>query len=209
MLFGYPPPASRVEDSGLTGTNSVVPIGSTLELIASRSSTKKFSDLAVSATQVDALLTAAVRAPDHGQLGPWRFTILEGSSRELLGRAMAGALKEKSPEADDEAVSREFSKALRSPVLIVVSAVTRDHPKVPQVEQWVAVGAAIQNLWIAAESMGLGVAWKTGSHAYNTNVKAALGLSAEESIIGFIHVGHPISKAPVRPADLNGKVRRL
>jgi nitroreductase len=90
---------------------------------------------------------------------------------------------------------------------VVVSAVTKDHPKVPEIEQWVAVGAAVQNLWIAAESMGLGVAWKTGSHAYHPGVRAALGLAADEKIIGFIHIGIPMSKAPVRSADFASKTR--
>jgi len=80
---------------------------------------------------------------------------------------------------------------------------------VPEIEQWVAVGAAIQNLWIAAESLGLGVAWKTGSHAYSSLVKYALGLSSDERIIGFIHLGAPMSKGPVRPADVTSRTRWL
>ena len=180
-----------------------------LEAIASRSSTKKFADHPVSREQINLLLTAAARAPDHGQLAPWRFTVLEGAARETLGRAMGEALREKSPDADAEAVERESSKALRSPVLIVVSAVPQSHPKVPEIEQYVAVGAAIQNLWLAAHSMGLGVAWKTGSHAYHGRVKQAIGLALSESIIGFVHVGVPLSKAPVREANLQGRVRWL
>jgi len=122
---------------------------------------------------------------------------------------MAAALREKTPDADAEALARESSKAWRSPLLIVVSAAIQVHPKVPEVEQLVAVGAAIQNLWLAAETLGLGVAWKTGSHAYHSGVKAALGLAPDEHIIGFVHVGVPLSKAPVRPVDLTGRIRRL
>lgn len=180
-----------------------------IETILARSSTKKFAETPVSQAQVQALLGAAVRAPDHGQLAPWRFTILEGASREILGRAMSAALQSKVPAVDAEAITREASKALRSPLLIVVSAATQAHPKVPEIEQWVAVGAAVQNLWLAAQSLGLGVAWKTGSHAYNTEVKRALGLDSHEAIIGFVHVGTPLSQAPVRAANLEGKVRRL
>lgn len=180
-----------------------------LEAIVSRSSTKKFSDAAITAAQIELLLNAAARAPDHGLLAPWRFTVLEGAAREILGRAMAAAVQAKTPDVDAEALDREASKAMRSPVLIVVSAVVQAHPKVPEIEQLVAVGAAIQNLWLAAQSIGLGVAWKTGSHAYNPLVLKALGLAADEKIIGFVHVGQPLSKAPVRAADLTNKVRRL
>ena len=180
-----------------------------IETILSRSSTKKFAETPVSAEQLEVLLSAAVRAPDHGQLAPWRFTILEGAARETLGLAMAAALRAKMPDVDAESTAREASKALRSPLLIVVSARTQAHPKVPEIEQWVAVGAAIQNLWIAAQALGLGVAWKTGTHAYHPEVKRALGLEPTETIIGFVHVGVPVSQAPVRPVQLDGKIRRL
>lgn len=180
-----------------------------IDAVLSRSSTKKFADTPVSEEQLQVLLSAAVRAPDHGQLAPWRFTILEGVSREILGRAMSAAAQAKMSEVDAEAVAREASKALRSPLLIVVSAMTQSHPKVPEIEQWVAVGAAIENLWLAAQSLGLGVAWKTGSHAYHPEIKRSLGLETHEAIIGFLHIGVPVSQAPVRAANLEGKVRRL
>jgi nitroreductase len=182
---------------------------SVIETIVSRSSTKKFSDEAVSRDDIEAMLTAAVRAPDHGMLAPWRFIVLQGESRAILGSAMSAALRSRMPEADAETLDREASKAWRSPVLIVVVAEPKAHPKVPEVEQLVAVGAAIQNLWLAAHSMGYGAAWKTGSHAYDSGVKNALGLRPEDHVIGFVHVGHPISKAPVRPADFAAQTQWL
>lgn len=180
-----------------------------IQTIMGRSSTKKFADTLVTPEQIEVLLAAAVRAPDHGLIAPWRFTILQGDHRKVLGAAMAAALRQKSPDADQEALDREASKSMRSPTLIVVSAVTQPHPKVPDIEQWVAVGAAIQNLWIAAESLGLGMAWKTGTHAYHPDVKRAIGLGVDEKIIGFLHVGKPISKAPVRSSEFASKTRWL
>lgn len=176
-----------------------------IELIVSRSSTKKFSDEPVSRSDIEAMLTAAVRAPDHGLLAPWKFVVLQGDSRNLLASAMRSALRARMPEVDADALDREGSKALRSPVLIAVIAETKMHPKVPEVEQVVAVGAAIQNLWLAAHSLGYGAAWKTGSHAYDAGVKKALGVSSEAQIIGFVHVGRPLQKAPVRSADFAGR----
>jgi len=180
-------------------------VNAVIETIVSRSSTKKFSDEAISREQIELLLTAATRAPDHGMLAPWKFIVLEGHSRRVLGEAMKAALRSRMPEADADALDREASKAWRSPVLIVVAAEVKSHPKVPEVEQLVAVGSAIQNLWIAAESLGFGVAWKTGSHAYDDGVKNALGLHADDHIIGFVHVGRPLSKAPIRAADVDSR----
>lgn len=183
--------------------------GNLIDSLLSRSSTKRFADSVPDRSQIETLLAAASRAPDHGLLAPWRFAVLQGEARSLLGDAMRSALLEKMPEADAEAQERERTKAFRSPVLIVVSAVTQSHPKVPEVEQLVAVGAAIENLWLAAGELGLGVAWKTGSHAYHPGVKRALGLGETEQIIGFLHVGVPLTKGPVRPAEFESKTRWL
>jgi len=134
---------------------------------------------------------------------------LQGDSRALLGDAMAVALRTRMPEADEEALSRERGKAFRSPVLIVVSVRPVAHPKVPEIEQWVATGAAIQNLWLAAVSLGLGLAWKTGSAAYDPGVKRALGLAEEEGVVGFLHVGTPLVQSSARPVDSASRSRWL
>jgi nitroreductase len=175
------------------------------EAILGRSSAKKFSERLPTRAEVEELLRAAVRAPDHGLLAPWRFLVLAGDARGVLGDAMKAALLERMPEADSDTQERERSKAFRSPVLIVVAAKSVDHPKVPEIEQLVAVGAAVQNMWLRARELGLGMAWKTGSHAYHPGVKAALGLGAEDHLIGFLHVGEAISLAPVRAAEFESK----
>jgi nitroreductase len=178
-------------------------------VIAARRSTKRFSEAVPTRVQIEALLQAAAAAPDHGLLAPWRFTVLEGDSRALLGDAMAAALKARLAASDPESLARERGKAFRSPVLIVVSVHPEPHPKVPEIEQWVATGAAVQNLWLAAVSMGLGVAWKTGSAAYDPLVKRALGLPSEEGIVGFLHVGTPLAQGATRAVEAASRTRWL
>ena len=180
-----------------------------LATIEARRSTKKFDDLPPSRAQLESLLRAAACAPDHGKLAPWRFTVLQGASRGLFADALAAALRLRMPEVADDAVEREREKAFRSPVLIVVSAHAEPHPKVPAVEQQVAVGAAIQNLWLAAVAQGLGVAWKTGNAAYDPVVKQALGVAEDDAIIGFLHVGTPLASAPPREPEFAGRTRWL
>lgn len=180
-----------------------------LSTIEARRSTKKFSDQPPTRVQLETLLKAAVHAPDHGLLAPWRFTVLQGAARDLFADALAQALRRRMPEVADDAVAREREKAYRSPVLIVVSAHAEPHPKVPEVEQWIAVGAAVQNLWLAAIELGLGVAWKTGNPAYDTTVKQALGVPEPDAIIGFLHVGTPLSTAAPRAVDFAARTRWL
>jgi nitroreductase len=89
----------------------------------------------------------------------------------------------------DEQVLSDRDKVLRSPTLIVVGCSVREHPKVPEIEQIVAVGAAAENLFLAAHGLGYGVMWKTGAAAYDPDVKATLGLNPSDHIVGIIHVG--------------------
>lgn len=180
-----------------------------LEAIETRSSAKKYTDAVPTREQVEAVLRAAVRAPDHGLLAPWRFAVMQGESRARLGDAMVAALRERMPEADAETLERERSKAFRSPVLIAVAASPKPHPKVPEVEQLVAVGAAIENMILAARGLGLATMWKTGSHAYNADVKRALGFAETDTIVGFVHLGTAAVVAPVRPADFSAVTRWL
>ena len=180
-----------------------------LATIEARRSTKKFDDRPPTRARLESLLRAAACAPDHGKLAPWRFTVLQGASRGLFADALAAALRLRMPEVADDAVEREREKAFRSPVLIVVSAHAEPHPKVPAVEQHVAVGAAIQNLWLAAVAQGLGVAWKTGNAAYDPVVKQALGVAEDDAIIGFLHVGTPLASAPPREPEFAGRTRWL
>jgi nitroreductase len=73
----------------------------------------------------------------------------------------------------------------------------------------VATGAAVQNLWLAAVSLGLGLAWKTGSAAYDPGVKRALGLADEEGVVGFLHVGTPLAQGAPRAVEAASRTRWL
>lgn len=177
--------------------------------LLTRCSPPKLAEPAPDDAQLQAMLQAAVRAPDHGRLAPWRFLVLRGAARELLADAMAADLREKRPDAPEDEIAMARNKPLRSPLLVVAAAVVREHPKVPALEQITATAAAVQNLWIQAHAMGFGMMWKTGPAAYSTRVKAALGLDAGDTIVGILHLGTPAAPGIVREPDLAAVVRHL
>jgi nitroreductase len=59
-----------------------------------------------------------------------------------------------------------------------------------------AASAAVQNLLLAATALGLGAKWRTGQPAVDPLVKEALGLSADQHVIGFIYLGYPVTASP-------------
>lgn len=161
-----------------------------MEAIVSRTSAGRLTVPGPSAEHLSRLLQAADRAPDHGRLKPWRFTVLDADSRQRFVEAVVEARRRRAPPATEEQLQIERDKLSRSPTLIVAGCrVVRDNPKVPEVEQVIAVGAAVQNLFLAAHAMGFGVMWKTGPAAYDPGVKAAVGLSPEDHIVGILHLG--------------------
>lgn len=162
-----------------------------MELLLTRSSGVKLTEPAPSDADFEQMLKAAVRAPDHGRLRPWRFISIRGAGREALGDLFAAATALSNPQATPEALGREKDKALRAPlvVLVIAKLATQPNVKVPEIEQMLSAGAAAQNILLAAHALGFAAAWKTGAAAYDAHVKAGLGLASNEHIVGILYLG--------------------
>jgi nitroreductase len=158
--------------------------------VQSRSSAARLAEPGPSPEDLDKLLQAAGRAPDHGRLKPWRLIVLRGAMREAFTAAAAEAKRARLPGMTADQLMAERDKLNRSPTLVVVGcAVNREQTKVPEIEQVVAVGAAAQNLFLAAHDLGYGVMWKTGAAAYDPAVKATVGLRPDDHIVAIMHLG--------------------
>lgn len=170
-----------------------------LDVLLNRVSVPRLTDPAPDAAQREALFQAALRAPDHGQLRPWRFMTVEGEGRVRLGELFAEAVSLKD-EADQAALDKARAMPLRAPLLVLVIARTRQHPKVPVSEQVLAAGCAAHGILLAAHAQGIGAVWRTGEFSYSAHVAKGLGLEEGEELIGFLYLGTPMGelrKAPV------------
>ncbi len=160
------------------------------DAVTTRSSAGRLTGPGPSPEQLERLLQAAARAPDHGRLRPWRLVVLRDAVREAFTAAAAEAKRARLPDMTPEQLTAEREKMNRSPDIVVIGcAVNREQTKVPEIEQVVAVGAAAQNLFLAAHDLGLGVMWKTGAAAYDPAVKATVGLSPNDHIVAIMHLG--------------------
>jgi len=170
-----------------------------MELLRTRYSAAKLGAPSPSAAAMEAMLEAAARAPDHGRLRPWRLILIEGDARRAFGKILAESLLRRSPDAGDQALAREREKALRAPVIVVVATRCDRSAKVPAVEQIISAGCAAHGLMLAAFAQGLGAFWRTGEAAYDEAVKEALGVGADDLIIGVIYVGTDTGGVLSRP----------
>ncbi|MGH2736560.1 MAG: nitroreductase family protein [Actinomycetota bacterium] len=167
----------------------------TYEAILTRRSHPKTGDRVPGKDLIEKLLEAAVRAPTHHLTEPWRFIVMTGLALDHLGRAWAtGAEREgKDPES-------VLAKPRRAPVVIaVVERPKHRLPKVQEIEEHHATGAAMQNMLLAAHGLGLAAMLRTGPAAHIKEVKDHLGVADDELIAGYVYVGFPADDARERP----------
>ncbi len=170
------------------------------EALVTRVSPKELGEPAPDEVALRKIFAAALRAPDHGRLRPWRFISIRGEGRDRLGELLASSLSLRDPQAGPDLLERERQKALRGPLVVVVAAHFTPALKVPPVEQLLSAAAAAQNIMIASHALGFAAMWKTGEPAYDPLVKKALGLEAADGIAGFLYIGTP--KAMPKPPAL-------
>jgi nitroreductase len=167
-----------------------------------RQDIRKFKPDPVPRALIQRLLTAAVQAPNHHKVRPWRFVVLTGAARERLGEVMAQSLRRRDPNAVAEALNAARARPLRAPTVIAVGVDKPGDPRVIEIENVCAAAAAAQNLMLAACGLGLATMWRTGAAALDPDVKAFLGFAPDQHLIGFIYVGYPlVAPTPVeRPS---------
>jgi len=166
------------------------------ELLMTRASNSKLREPAPDDATLERIAQAALRAPDHGLLRPWRVQLVRGEAREQLGAVMQAALLRREPNTPPEALERERRKPLRAPLLAVVSARVRPDPKVPAIEQILSAGALAHGLLLGVHAHGYAAIWRTGPAAYDAEVKRALGLTPEDALVGFLYIGTAALPAP-------------
>ena len=161
------------------------------EAIHKRQSVGKVKPDDVPRPVIEKLLDAAVQAPNHYRVRPWRFVVLTGEGRNRLGDVFAASQKESQPDLPPEALEKTRALPLRAPVVIAVGADKPSEPKVLEIENISAVSAACQNILLAAQAEGLGAQWRTGNWARDPKVKEFLGFDADQHIVAFLYVGYP------------------
>jgi nitroreductase len=171
-----------------------------LELILHRRSADSLVEPGPTRAQLDQMLRAAATVPDHGQLRPYRFAVIEGEGRGAFGDALARAAAERKPDAPRGAFDKMRSKAFRSPAIIAVIA----SPKPGKIEPWeqhVTAACTGYAIVLAAHALGVGAVWKSVPFTRGRALAELLALADDEQMLGWIHLGTVAGGAPTaRPA---------
>ena len=145
-------------------------------------------------TTLQRILSAGLRVPDHGKLGPWRLIVFQGTARSRFGEVLKTRYRQLYADASDEQLEQQRARFERAPVVIAVVSVVRSGIKIPEWEQQLSAGAVCQNLLVAATLAGFRAQWLTEWYAFDAAIDEALELEApHERIAGFIYVGSSAS----------------
>jgi nitroreductase len=176
-----------------------------LDCILTRRSASRLVDPAPRGSALDELLRAAVAAPDHGLLRPWRFLVIRGGALERLGAVFAGA---RHPRTGDPGGPVAATKPLRAPLIVAVISSPKPNAKIPVAEQLASAACAAYGICLAAHALGFAAMWRTGWYGDAVEVRAHLGLTEEETVTAWIYLGTPppgfvpAPRAPVEATSL-------
>lgn len=157
-----------------------------------------------SAAELDTILTAAMRVPDHGKLAPWRFIVVE--DRDSFAGLLVERYRTERPEAGRLELDAMAAFARQAPTLVCLVSAPRDS-HIPRWEQELSAGAAAQTLLIAAHALGYAGNWLTGAAAYLPGMADALGVPGGR-IAGFLFLGTPSKPLEERPRPALAEVVR-
>jgi nitroreductase len=149
--------------------------------------------------ELEQMLQAAMSAPDHGALRPWRFKLIRGAAIARLADIALDAVK----RSGDKRMTPEKEKSVREwlagvPVMVALAQkIDHDNVKIPEQEQLLATGASVMNILNAAHMLGYGAFWSTGLGTYLEEVQEALGFDPlDYRFLGYLAIGTPACAVP-------------
>lgn len=187
-----------------------------IDLLISRRSVavRRLGDPGPDARATERILAAALSAPDHAALRPWRIVVIGREARDDLAALFIAAKGKVQNEVSEAERDRERDKALRPPMLLaMVARPQRLHGTVTEAEQLAAAGAAMENVLLAAHFLGFGAIILSGQRCQDGDIRAALGIAPDEDFLGFISVGsivaEPLKSRRPDPTEVVAHLDRL
>ncbi len=149
--------------------------------------------------ELETILKAATRVPDHGMLTPWRFILYRNEARERVGQMLAELAETREGPLSEGRRQQELTRFSRAPLVVGIVFCPKESQKIPQWEMFVSGGMAAMNLTIAANALGYRTNMITNWYSDVEEGRRILGLAPHERVIGFVHIGKHPGGTPDRP----------
>ncbi|MBL4622999.1 MAG: nitroreductase [Immundisolibacteraceae bacterium] len=170
------------------------------EVILKRRTIKpmQYSDKPVEQAIIDDILETARWAPTHKLSEPWRFAVFTGAGRQSLGDYMSGWYKANTPE--DKFQQQKFDRLLSVPAMsgcaIGIGMHRDEAERLPEEEELLTVGCAVQNMQLLATAYGLGTFWSSGAIGFTRETANFFGFDERTRSLGVLFMGYPDCEWP-------------
>ena len=157
---------------------------------------KKMSSGPINEKDLNSILQAGIRVPDHGGLSPWKLKVIQGESLKRVDEVVIlPQFLKKNPESNKITREIESRRLQRAGAVIVVISTPVDHPSIPVWEMELSSGAVCMNLLSSAQSKGYAAQWLTEWYSYDDKVLSYLGgRVGTDRVSGFIYIGHKVDE---------------
>jgi len=178
----------------------------TRQAIASRRSIRRFRPDPIPREALTAILSAAIQAPSAHNWQPWRLVVVEGEGRkEMVGRLRQGiaafhARGENTGSAEGTARIMEQAPVtvfVFNPLGIAPQMPRSVHQQFTDLVNLQSIGAAIQNMLLAAQDLGIGSLW-IGDVLYAYQ-RLCQWLGEPGEMVAAVTFGYPDEQPEARP----------
>ena len=166
------------------------------------------SPLPIKEIDLNQIIQAGIRVPDHGALNPWKLVVIQGEQLGKIDREIIlNEYIKKNPNSDKNFQDIESKRFQRAGAVIAVLSTPVEHPSIPLWEMQLSSGAVCMNLLSCAQSLGYAAQWLTEWYSYNDKMLTYLGGRVGiDKISGFIYIGYKVEEPKERkrpnPADV-------
>lgn len=180
-----------------------------IQAIETRRSIRKFKNDPVPREHMEQILEAARIAPSSCNNQTWKFLVLGPESRERALGTMERTIREKMAAGGNRQTLAGAAHTLRimksAPELVFVVNPTAGSMLAPiegmshamELLDTVSVGAAVENLILEAETLGLGTLWIGFTIVAYDEIVEALGIDGQ--LLCSVAIGYPDEQPSARP----------
>ena len=161
-----------------------------LDIIKSRRSISPefFNSKKIEQNKLNLILESSNWAPTHKKTEPWRFKIVKGRSKILLGKFLSKKYELTTNNFSKIKFNKIINKCKKSSIILIICMSRDPLERVPEWEEIASVSMAVQNMWLTATSLKIGAFWSTP--AYIKNMKEHISIDFNEKCLGIFYLGY-------------------
>ena len=174
----------------------------TKQAIEARRSIRRFQTGVLSKTLLTHLLELATKAPSGKNRQPWRFIVCQGEAKDKLLQIMKSAVAARQSEGMDTGSAEGTMQAMQTADAVVLvlnrfSRIEPDYGYYRVLTDTQSIGAAVQNLLLAAQDVGLGTLWICD--IFFATHEIAHWLDRNEELVAAVAIGYADESPCARP----------